>query len=103
MQKPDQRLMFWVDGQLLSKFLFEIVPQPGQIWNVPLGSDNLDTSKDGRATVKVLMVEISASSDLIDINVKAEYSSPISTLPDKQQETDIKPRSTWSEHQPLER
>ena len=110
MQKLEPYLMFWIDGELISKFVCQIMPQPGQLWSVPLGSDNLDASKEGRTTIKVLIVEISPRLGFIEVNVKAEYSPSLANLTDepkgsspKPSGLEDKPRTTWSEHQPLER
>lgn len=79
----DIRLMFWVEGELVSKFLCEIVPQVGQIWSIPRGDHNLGNISAGHATVKVLLVEIHPGVDQIDIDIRAEYTEPFKPFEDR--------------------
>lgn len=71
----DIRLMFWVEGELISKFLCPIIPQVGQVWDVPKGEHKLREVGQGREVVKVLLVEIHPYPSIIDVSIKAEYTT----------------------------
>ncbi len=72
----DIRLIFWVEGELVSKFLSPVIPQVGQVWHVPRGDHKLGERASGGATVKVLLVEITPYAHQFDINIRGEYTEP---------------------------
>lgn len=62
------RLMFWADNNLVSKFSIDIVPHVGEIWHVPKGEHKY-AHEQGVLTVEILRVVISPYTWHIDIDI----------------------------------
>lgn len=73
-----KRLLFWKHdrSQLLSKFLSDIIPRVGEVWNVPLGAHQYDREQ-GSVTVEVLGVVISPYPWHIEVDIECKETNEV--------------------------